>query len=261
MTSAPLAVLHQPVALVALEVAVLDPEARPRGLSVRAGKPREVVAPRPRLLGCDVDLQVPGLDLLHGEVGLVVLLRTLPGAVLPDDDVPNPPLPLPAEKAAILPPHECDVTSPDAITGQDADAVVEGLKRSVRDRGQQVAHELTVSTGEPHFTGRCRSGIYRRGVDYLMTDARVQRIREEPVRVAYDGHVLIVQASERLSRLELFERRAELEVLLGDEVVAYIARDSAEQRLFWSARMFDVGILGFGSNTLMSGIHAALGQH
>jgi hypothetical protein len=153
------------------------------------------------------------------------------------------------------------VTSPDAITGQDADAVVEGLKRSVRDRGQQVAHALTVSTGEPHFTGRCRSGIYRRGVDYLMTDARVQRIREEPVRVAYDGHMLIVQASERLSRLELFERRAELEVLLGDEVVAYIARDSAEQRLFWSAHMFDVGILGFGSNTLMGGIHAALGQH
>ncbi|MWJ14250.1 hypothetical protein DOT98_15695 [Clavibacter michiganensis subsp. michiganensis] len=99
------------------------------------------------------------------------------------------------------------------------------------------------------------------GVDYLMTDDRVQRIREEPVRVAYDGHVLIVQASERLSRLELFERRAELEVVLGDEVVAYIARDSAEQRLFWSARMFDVGILGFGSNTLMGGIHAALGQH
>jgi hypothetical protein len=98
-------------------------------------------------------------------------------------------------------------------------------------------------------------------VDYLMTDDRVQRIREEPVRVAYDGHVLIVQASERLSRLELIERRAELEVLLGDEVVAYIARDSPEQRLFWSTRMFDVGILGFGSNTLMGGIHAALGQH
>jgi hypothetical protein len=98
-------------------------------------------------------------------------------------------------------------------------------------------------------------------VEYLMTDARVQRIREEPVRIAYDGHVLIVQASERVSRLELFERRAELEALLGDEVVVYIARDSAEQRLFWSARMFDVGILGFGSNTLTGGIHAALGQH
>jgi hypothetical protein len=98
-------------------------------------------------------------------------------------------------------------------------------------------------------------------VKYLMTDDRVQRIRQEPVRVAYDGNVLTVQASERLSRLELFERRAELEVLLGDEVVVYIARDSAEQRLFRPARMFDVGILGFGSNTLKGGIHAALGQH
>jgi hypothetical protein len=98
-------------------------------------------------------------------------------------------------------------------------------------------------------------------VECLMTDDRVQRIRQEPVRVAYDGNVLTVQASERLSRLELFERRAKLEVLLGGEVLVYIARDSAEQRLFWSARMFDAGILEFGSNTLMGGIHAALGQH
>jgi hypothetical protein len=49
-------------------------------------------------------------------------------------------------------------------------------------------------------------------------------------------------------------------VLLCDELVAYIARDPAEQRLFWSAPTLDVGILGFGSDTLRCGIHTALGH-
>ncbi|AJW80668.1 hypothetical protein DZF93_04050 [Clavibacter michiganensis subsp. insidiosus] len=101
------------------------------------------------------------------------------------------------------------------------------------------------------------------GVDYLMTDDQVQRIREEPVHVAYRGLALVVQASGRVSRLEQFERydrHAELEVVHGDDVVAYIARDSEDQRLFFTARMFDVGLLGWGTRTLMDGIAAVLGE-
>jgi hypothetical protein len=98
-------------------------------------------------------------------------------------------------------------------------------------------------------------------VDYLMTDKRVQRIREEPVQVAYNGHVLLVRASERLSRVELVERRAELEIVCGGEVVAYIARDSDSQRQFWTARTFDVGVVGVASTSLMEGIDATLGLY
>ncbi|WP_316314973.1 hypothetical protein, partial [Clavibacter michiganensis] len=101
------------------------------------------------------------------------------------------------------------------------------------------------------------------GVDYLMTDEQVQRIREEPVRVAYRGLSLVVQASARVSRLEQFERydrHAELELVHGGDVVAYIARDSEEQRLFFTPQTFDVGVLGFGSHTLMDGIAAVLGE-
>ncbi len=101
------------------------------------------------------------------------------------------------------------------------------------------------------------------GVDYLMTDDQVQRIREEPVRIAYRGLSLVVQASARVSRLEQFERydrHAELEVVHSGDVVAYIARDSEDQRLFFTARMFDVGLLGWGSRTLMDGIAAVLGE-
>ncbi|MFH6680983.1 hypothetical protein [Clavibacter michiganensis] len=43
-------------------------------------------------------------------------------------------------------------------------------------------------------------------MDYLMTDEQVEQIREEPVRVAYRGLSLVVQASGRVSRLEQFER-------------------------------------------------------
>ncbi len=46
----------------------------------------------------------------------------------------------------------------------------------------------------------------------------------------------------------------------GGDVVAYIARDSEDQRLFFTARMFDVGRLGWGSRTLMDGIAAVLGE-
>ncbi len=88
------------------------------------------------------------------------------------------------------------------------------------------------------------------GVDYLMTDDQVQRIRDAPVRVAYRGLSLVVQASARVSRLEQFERydrHAELELVHGGDVVAYIARASEEQRLFFTPQTFDVGVLGFGS--------------
>lgn len=37
-----------------------------------------------------------------------------------------------------------------------------------------------------------------------MTDERVQKTREEPVRVRCDAQVLLMQATDRLSRLELF---------------------------------------------------------
>ncbi|UQB17884.1 hypothetical protein LIX22_002955 (plasmid) [Clavibacter nebraskensis] len=102
------------------------------------------------------------------------------------------------------------------------------------------------------------------GVDYLMTDEQVERIRDEPVHVAYRGLALVVQGSARVSRLEQFERydrHAELEVVHGGDVVAYIARDCEDQRLFFTARMFDVGLLGWGSRTLMDGIAAVLGEH
>ena len=101
-------------------------------------------------------------------------------------------------------------------------------------------------------------------VDYVMTDEQVQRIREEPVHVGYRGLALVVQASAKVSRLEQFERydrHAELDVVHGGDVVAYIARDSEEQRLFFTARMFDIGLLGFGARTLMDGIAAVLGEH
>ncbi|WP_414172998.1 hypothetical protein [Clavibacter tessellarius] len=96
-----------------------------------------------------------------------------------------------------------------------------------------------------------------------MTDDQVHRVRDEPVRVAYRGLALVVQASARVSRLEQFERydrHAELEVVHDGEVVAYIARDSEDQRLFFTPQTFDVGVLGFGSHALMDGIAAVLGE-
>jgi hypothetical protein len=98
-------------------------------------------------------------------------------------------------------------------------------------------------------------------VDRLTTDERVQRIREEPARVILDGRVLVVRASDRLPRRELFEHPAELDVLSWQELVAHVARDTAEIRLARAARRFDVCTLGLRSTTFMGGIHATLRQH
>jgi hypothetical protein len=63
---------------------------RARRVGFPSREPDEVVAALAGCLGAEVDVDVAGEHLPHGEERWVVLLRRFPGPVLPDDEVPNP---------------------------------------------------------------------------------------------------------------------------------------------------------------------------
>ncbi len=102
---------------------------------------------------------------------------------------------------------------------------------------------------------------YRAGMEYILTDDLVERIRKDPLTVTYGGQLLTVRASEQVSPPGPLQQRALLEVVAfdgPDTVLVYICPYDGDERAFWSAQMFGAGVLGEVTNQLSEGLRRTL---